>query len=418
MTIGQRKGLKAARGARQPTTEFRTTMTSPEGLGKTDIFAGRVMNVDYKNFTVDVVSQFDQIRLLQIPVGAPYLHPNRGEGAYAMPEVGSKCFVCWPGDSSPPFVLCFIMPHETESDVSEDAPAGTEPKGDTNQGAVRASYAGGRPRAKGGDIVLRGRDGNHIVLHRGGVLQIGANELSQRVYVPLNNQIMDFAENYALHSSGGSVSWGIQEGEGEENLPNQFVQTFRVFANEQYADLRVAVGKVHNPAPDNDTGLTNAGVGKDSPIVFELALSRNGFRAEDGGLLPATGGNLKLRLAFDRDGNLGARFEGVLYARCKKKLVLNVDDSIEITGGAGLSVNITGDTSFKTSGTFEMSGAVVKINGGSTAVAKVGDNVVVTLPPGILMAAPTPTGFAPVPPPMSSVSGVIVGPGSSTVLVP
>src|SRR5690348_8626638 len=125
--IGVRQGLKNARGAVSPRTEFRTSFTSPEGLGKTNIFMGRVVNVDLVNYTVDVFSQFDQIRMLNIPVGSPYSHPNRGDGFTAVPEVGSKCAVCWPGDSSPPFVLAFVMPHETVplAGSEDEAPAGT-----------------------------------------------------------------------------------------------------------------------------------------------------------------------------------------------------------------------------------------------------------------------------------------------------
>lgn len=417
MAIGARQGLKAALGGREPTTEFRTTMTTPGGLGESHIFSGRVVNVDQVNYTVDVVSQFDQMRLLQIPISSPYLHSNRGEGFSVTPEIGSKCYVCWPGDSSPPFLLCFVMPHEVVDDSSEESPAGTQPKGDTNKAPVTASFAGGRPKSKGGDIALRGRDGNQVVLHRGGVLQIGSNELSQRLYIPLNNLIMDFCENYALHNAGGSINWGLQEGEGSDNLPAQYSQTFRVFANENYADVRVACGKVHTPVPDTDTGITNAGIGQSSPIVYELALAKAGFRADDGGLAKAAGSALKLRVFFDRDGNAGARFDGNVYIRCKKKLTLQVDQDIEVRGGAGFTMQLEGDGKIASGGTIEISGAVLRLNGGKTAVAKVGDNVTVTLPPMLLMAAPTPTGFAPILPTMYAAAGVITGPGNTTILI-
>jgi hypothetical protein len=395
--IGERRGLGAPKGARAPATEFRTTMTSPEGLGRTDIFQGRVVGVDPVNWTVDVVSQFDQMRLLQIPVSSPYLHPNRGEGLWAMPEVGSKCVVCWPGDSSPPFVLAFVMPHETESGG--------------------ASFSGGRPRSKPGDIVLRGRDGNQVVLHRGGVLQIGGSELCQRVYLPLTNLVLDFCERYALHNAGGSINWGIQEGAGQKSLGSEFSQTFRVFAGDKFADIRLARGKVHAPVPDTDTDLQALGIGKSAPIVYELALAPGGFRAEDGGILSATASLCRLRFAFDRDGNGAVRIEGNVLIRCKKRLKLRVDLDADVEVGRGLSVSVGSDAKLTSGGTFEITGAVLRLNGGNKPVAKVGDNVVVLLPPGLLVAIPGPPGFAPLPPGLNSASGTILGPGTSTVLV-
>lgn len=413
-----RQGLRST-GARTPVTEFRSSMTTPQGLHKTDVFLGRVIGVDYNNWTIDFVSQFDQMRILQIAVASPYQHSTRGEGMYVMPEVGSKCAVCWPGDSSPPFVLGFIMPHEVLFPTAEeDAPQGTADRADESQSPATASFAGGRPRAKGGDMVWRGRDGNQVVLHRGGVLQIGANELSQRIYIPLRNLIMDFCENYELQNSGGSIKWGIQEGEGEKNLPSSHTETFRVFANDKYADIRISSGKVQAPVPDSDTGISGAEVGASSPIVYEFAFSKGGFRGENGALNPSTATNLKLRFVFDRDGNSALRIDGNVYIRCKKKLVLKVDDSIEIQGGSSMNVSLDGGFKLTTSSIVEIAGAVTKINGGSNPVARPGDSISVTLPIGTLMAAPTPVGFAPIPPPLLVCTGVIVGPGSQTVLVP
>lgn len=395
-------------------------MTSPEGLGKTDIFFGKIININLASWTVDVVSQFDQMYLPDIPVGSPYQHYSRGEGFYVLPEVGAKCAVCWPGDSSPPFLLAFVMPHEIDSTGSDEAPAGTTSQGDPeNQAAVTASYSGGRQQGKPGDMVWRGRDGNQIVLHRGGVLQIGATELSQRIYVPLQNLMLDFCENYAMQNSGGSIRWGIQEGGGKTtSIPTEHAETLRVYADDKYADIRISKGAVHSPVQDTDTGIQDAGVGANDPIIYELAFSKNGFRAEDGGNLQATGSNLKLRFCFDRVGNTAVRIDGNAYIRCKKKLRLSVDGDIQIAGGGDLNLQITGDTKITAGGVVEVTGAVIKLNGGSTPISLVGDTVVVALPPTLLVAAPTPTGFAPISttPPMMSATGTVTGPGNSTVL--
>lgn len=398
-------------------TEFRTGITSREGLGRTHIFQGRVVNIDMVNWTVDVVSQFDQMVLPDIPVASPYLHPNRGDGFYAMPEVGSKAVVCWPGDSSPPFVLAFIMVHESETQVgTDDAPRGTRGRGDVNQSTTNASFAGGRPKAKPGDIVMRGRDGPFIILHRGGVLQIGSNELAQRIYVPLNNLVLDFCENYAIHNSGGSVVWGIQEGMGKDNLPTQFAQTFRVFANDKYADVRVVAGAVHQPVGEKSGGETTSlqelGIGTSEQIVYEIALAKNGFKAEDGSLLKGTTNAVKFRFFFDRVGGTFMRAEGNALISCQKKLKLHVVDDVDFRMDKNFFLDVKDDMKISVGGVIEINGSVLKVGGGDKPVARSGDLVSVSLPPGLMMT--TPAGPAPLPPGVSTV-GTITG-GNPTFL--
>lgn len=406
------RGMKAARGGRHPRTEFRSSMTSPEGLGASDIFMGRVVNVDLVNYTVDVYSQFDRMYVPAVPIGSPYLHHNRGDGFSVVPEVGAKCAICWPGDSSPPFVLSFVLPHETvPMSGSDDAPNGTADRASENQAPTTASFAGGRDRGKPGDMSVRGRDGQFVVLHRGGVLQLGSTELAQRMYVPLNNLVMDVAENYAMYNSGGSIKWGIQEGEGETKLPAEFKQTFRVYANEQYADLRVGIGRVHDPVPETDedgvTDIGNAEVGKTEPIVYELALARNGFKAEDGSLLAGTGSLVKLRWVFDRAGNSFTRMDGNVSILCKKKLRVRVKGEAEVFADNSFSLTVAKTSRISVGGSFEITAPVIRINGGSQPFARVGDQVSVTLPPTLLMVAPTPVGFAPIPPGLNTTIGVI-----------
>ncbi len=422
MEVGAVKKLADGRGGRAPSRRFRSTFTTPEGLGKTDIFMGHVTNVDLVNHTVDVVSQFDQLRVLAIPVGSPYQHSNRGEGMTILPEVGSKAAVCWPGDSSPPFVLGFVMPHETipNAGVSEEDPSGTGSHGSTNQSPTAASYAGGRPVGKPGDMYLRGRDGNFVILHRGGVLQIGSNELSQRIYVPLNNLVMDVAENYIMHNSGGSIRWGIQDGEGESQLPAEFKQTFRVYANEKYADIRIAAGRVHDPVPETDEdGLIDqelAAVGKTEPVVYEMTLARNGFNAEDNSQAPNAANLVKLRFVFDRVGNAFMRLDGNVGVLCKKHLRVRVKEQAEIYADSTFNLTVASDARVQVGGSFEITAKVTRFNGGDKPVAHVGSQVSITLNPLLLMVSPSPPGFMPLPPGMNTAIGVVTS-GRSEILV-
>jgi len=420
MPIGADQNLMRGRGGRAPSSRFRTTFTTPEGLGKTDIFMGHVTNVDVVNHTVDVVSQFDQLRLLAIPFGSPYQHSNHGEGMTIVPEVGAKCAVCWPGDSSPPFIFACVMPHETIPDTGDTDGAATGSRGSTNQSATSASFAGGRSPGKPGDMYLRGRDGNFVILHRGGVLQIGSNELSQRIYVPLNNLVVDVAENYMMHNSGGAIRWGIQDGEGESQLPAEFKQTFRVYANEKYADIRIAAGRVHDPVAETDeNGVVDqelAEVGKTEPVVYELTLARNGFNAEDNSQAPNAGNLVKLRFVFDRAGNTFTRIDGNVGILCKKRLRLRVKQEAEVFADSTFSLTVASDARMQVGGNFEVTAAVTRFNGGDKPVAHVGSQVSVALPIGLLMAIPGPPGFAPIPPGLNTAIGAVTS-GRSEILV-
>ncbi len=421
--LGIRQGVQSSHGGIAPRTEFRTSMSSPSGFGQSHVFMGRVVNVDLVNYTVDVFSQFDQLRLMNIPVSSPYAHPSRGDGVTVVPEVGSKCAVCWPGDSSPPFVLAFVMPHETIPNAGdEEAPGGTSERGSANQAPTNASYAGGRPKGKPGDMFIRGRDGNFMVLHRGGVLQLGANELAQRLYIPLNNTVMDFAERYNMHNAGGSINWGIQEGEGDTTNPTEFRQTYRVYANDKYADLRLSVGRVQSPVPETDKDaigdMARAEVGEVEPIVYELTLAKNGFKAEDGTLLPNTGNQVKLRFVFDRAGNSFLRFDGHVGVLCKKRLRLRVKQEMEVFADSTFSLTVASDARIQADGNLTLVSPTVRINTGEKAVAHVGSLVTATLPMTLLVAAPTPVGFAPIStvPGMSTIAGVVTS-GRADILV-
>jgi hypothetical protein len=192
-----------------------------EGNVPANFIQGKVVNVNLVNWTVDVTAQFDRKRYFDIQVGSPYMHYSNGEGISVFPEVGAKCMVCLPSDSSPPYVSSFIMPMENTDMAAPDAPKGTTSKSSPSATSSGASFAGGRPPAKPGDIWMRTRDDNFVILHRGGVVQIGCSELAQRLYIPLSHLIMDISNNYAHHNMGGSILWSMQEGAGMAHLPTE-----------------------------------------------------------------------------------------------------------------------------------------------------------------------------------------------------
>jgi hypothetical protein len=155
------------------------------------IESARVVNVDAANYSVDILTDPpDQRYWGDMPFASPYMHHQGGEGVYAMPEVGARCWICWPSDALDPFVLAY-GPYASAED------------------AAAHRWRGGREELRPGDIYMGTRDRNGIVIRRGGVLQVMSTPLAQRMYIPINNLIRDFCQNYGMHTFGGDLTWEV-----------------------------------------------------------------------------------------------------------------------------------------------------------------------------------------------------------------
>ena len=382
-------------------TSFRTSHFMPEGLMAAKVFEAVVVDIDLMRWTVDCISKFDQRRFLNVQVGAPYLHPDRGEGIYAFPEVGSKCVICLPSDGTAPFVLSFVMPPVTLTPNTEEPDTKTAEGIPAEAEVPRYSFNGGRPRPKPGDIALRGRDGNFAVLHRGGVLQIGATALCQSIFIPVGNILTDISQNYRHYNSGGAINWGVKAGPSETNPPTSLKQTFRLFADEEAATVRVAVGTfadtVVEPAGDaggtSDLSQLEINDTDDKPIVMEVVLAPEGFNADRGDLGDDTQGKTTLRFFFDKAGGTYLRSESAIHIRTKKKLRIVSDDNFEVFTKKDLIMQADGTVSIigKNGLDINTNGAAIKINGGTKPVASVGSNInIVTVVPIPIMTSAGP----------------------------
>lgn len=401
-------------------TAFRSTWTQPEGLVSSMVIEGKVVDLNPTLWTVDVISQFDQRWYLNIQVGTPYLHSKRGEGIFVMPEIGAKCHVCIPSDGAPPFVLDFIMPQESLLDSGESSQDGVE-------ASTNSTYAGGRNLAKPGDITMRGRDGNFITLHRGGVLQIGASELAQRIYIPLQNLVSDISQNYRHYNTGGSVNWFVASGESESNPPTIRKETFRLLAGDARATIRVAVGQLKDTVAEPQGGATSdlnqlgIGVGDDNPIIVEVVIAPEGFGADNGSPNGDTPGQTVLRYFFDKQGNAFLRSEGSVLLMTRKKLRVVCEDNIDITTRKSFTLTVANTTRIDGGSLLEMTAGVIKFNGGSKPLAHVGAvvDVHITVPLISTPAAPgSPVSILPINPVTGQpqvLKGVIIS-GNPTLL--
>ncbi len=382
-------------------SKFRNVMTNMAGFESAKICQGTVINYNLANWTVDVRAQFDRKSYKNMQVSSPYMHHAMGEGMWVFPDIGATCMVCLPSDSTAPFVMCFIMASTTIDTSADDAPLGTTQHGQPPANATGSSFAGGRPTPVPGDICFTTRNGNFVYLHRGGVLQVGSTELAQRFYIPLGNLIMDVSQSYEHDNSGGTIKWGIQEGPSTTNYPSQFMQTFRVFANSQYADVRIMCGDVTSPMGEPDGGVSQAtaGVGAgndanaDNCILFEVAVSPNGFIPTSGIPAPGAVAASVMKFTFDRQGNTLYRTEGNFFFQVDKALTFNVKGAVSLSTQA--SVSMTAPKGFDIDGGAyaHIKGNVVRLGVGQSSVARLGDFVSMPLTaqsPPLITLAPIP----------------------------
>lgn len=107
-----------------------------------------------------------------------------------MPEIGAKVLVCRPSDGSEAFLLlsCPFV-----KDSTEDGQPG--------------SYHSNRPFLNPGDMTVLTRDGNGLIVRRGGVTELRGTALSRIITNPFKNQLLCIAENWKVETLGGSTEW-------------------------------------------------------------------------------------------------------------------------------------------------------------------------------------------------------------------
>lgn len=232
-----------------------------------------ITDVNRKTWTVTVETKFSSKTIPDVDILSPYQHYANGEGIHHLPEVGARCMLAFPSDNSPVFIMGYRGVPGAISTTG--AGSGTD-----------VSYQSNRPDMNPGDIGVTGRDGNFFVLRRGGILQLGATGIAQRIYIPLLNYIKDFAENYEMATFGGDLSWTVHRAELDPTgqAPSQWVFHMNEFAADAKASLRIrhmALGphktawEVH-VAPQGIDRKT----GKVSSATYSMLVAMDGTQTE------------------------------------------------------------------------------------------------------------------------------------------
>lgn len=291
--------------------------------GPAYIESGIVLDVDIESYSLTVHTQFSRKPIYGVSFAVPYHHSENGEGIYFMPEVGSTCWIAFPSDGMRPFVLAWT------------------PMRDSVTGSLKSNRANLNP----GDIYLGTRDENFLILRRGGVVQVGGGPLSQRMYIPLNNVIKDFCENYQLHTLAGDLEWTVLRDETSTDgmRPSILRLAAREYADDAKPIALLEIGSSEAPNPPIDSSHTS-----NSSNILSLTINASGDE----------GAERKISLSFRKDGSSVWRFNGdVSVTTVDSSFVLVAEDTLDLTGTkhtnlTGGDVEITADD--PTSGTMKM----------------------------------------------------------------
>lgn len=273
----------------------------------------RIVNVNIRDYTVDVKTEFSFTNSFDIPLMSPYCNQNQGEGINFMPEVGATCWVCTPSeDGRDRFVLGFTMVDEG------------------------GSYRGGRKLLNPGDLNFETRDGNFLTLRRGGVVQIGSTAICQRVFIPIRNIIQDHAENYELHTPGGDLTWNVAR--KDEDSDGHQMCLFTLAAKE-FAD---------DPNEKTAAILKMGSHGQGNATILSLLTRDKG------------GGITQTSLEIDKAGQFNLKV---------KKLELKVEGDLNalVTGNAKITVN--GPLTIETMAALSAKASQISLTAGGMALS-------------------------------------------------
>ena len=305
---------------------YGTNGPSVAGTLPTIIEEATVIDVNKRNYTVTVETRHSSRRYTDVQVGMAYFHNDNGEGIYTLPEVGAVCMVCRSGDTASIFIVCFLASPGTMESRDGEPVRSTSAGGSTTD----VTYRGKRLDIQPGDIVMTTRDENFIILRRGGILQIGATDIAQRLYIPINNFIRDVCENYAMDSLGGNIKWSVERSENDpgNNAPVSYIFNVGEYAQDEKASVSVRHFPMSGPS--------------DNKYAWEVVVARNKIDRNTGEFSEA-----KYTMTVAQDG--------------EKMEMVGADYTLTVSGDHTITVD--GDIYYKAGGT-------AKLEGGSEARIK------------------------------------------------
>lgn len=246
------------------------------------VIKARVLSVDKVRSTMEVCGENNERYTMPCP--ATYVG-GKGQGSFHMPEQNSLMYICSPSDGTTPFFVAgCAVPHEQDDDESD-----------------QDDFRQARPVLNEGDqMVASSDDGNFIILRKGGVLEVGASQTAQRLYVPINSLIQDYCQDYLLQTAGGLLEWKSRRDDetwgGGAQTPAELRLQIKDFTGED-AIIDIGLGRIQ----DEDDEACGGGAAGD--VVARLLI------------------NDSYQVWIDKRGNVTSNIVGEAYYTHEAKVV-------------------------------------------------------------------------------------------------
>lgn len=269
----------SARSRRSARANPSTTATHLHGV---QVVKGIIQTVDPVRWVASVIPIQGGMPIEDIPIN-PMSVGADGQGSFYMPEVNTPVWLCRPSDERTPFILAgATLPRQLDDSDDEENPN---------------DHRMNRPVLGEGDQMISGPGASpFIILRKGGSLEIGSTQMAQRIYIPLQDTIREFFNNYEQNAAGGKMSWRVTPddsffGSGQDSV--EWRLRVKEFADEDPM-IDIGLGRISS---ENDTaafgGLAGDIVGRILiNDAFELWVDKEGNiqRTLDGTVMDSIGG--------------------------------------------------------------------------------------------------------------------------------
>ncbi len=312
--------------------------------GGVRVLAGTIISVNKVKWTCTVNcgkgEHYEDVPVMPGFVGA------EGQGEFKMPETNSPVWVCKPSQEGKVFVLggAALPTQMDEGDAYEDP----------------TDYRMNRPVLGEGDQGMMGPGGSpHVILRKGGMLELGADQACRSWYFPLKGLLQHFCQRYELYGAAGSWEYGARledQSHGTARTPVEFNLQLKEFAQDDPI-IQLGLGRI---ADEDDQRLFHGTTGD---IVARLIINnRYRFWVDKAGNVQSYvhGGVVR-----SHNGPVVEYYHSTLMREVKELFRQRLGKrAVEVSGNDALEV--TGDRTVRVGGNVseEVTGTVARQLGG------------------------------------------------------
>ncbi len=173
-----------------------TTFSPNQATGPCVVEQAIIETVNPETHSATVQCIYSHRSIPDVKIASPFLSYKTRGGLRFLPDPGSLCYVFTPADGSGSFIFGYCDLGKTRDYPQRDGSL-----------EAQTDYRGEYPPLDPGDMHLGSVDDNFLILKRGGILQLGATQLAQRMYIPIENLVRDYFQRYHGFSPLGEIVW-------------------------------------------------------------------------------------------------------------------------------------------------------------------------------------------------------------------